>query len=79
MIKVIYENENFIVINKPAGIIVHPSFEKDKRESVSDWLLKNYPDQNTLLYTSEWINYSSSLLCQNIASIFLVGLPFLVP
>ncbi len=44
MITVIYEDENFIVINKPAGIIVHPSFEKDKRESVSDWLLKNYPD-----------------------------------
>jgi len=44
MIKVIYENENFIVINKPAGIIVHPAFEEDNRESVVKWILKNYPD-----------------------------------
>ncbi len=44
MIKIIYENENFIVINKPAGIITHPAFENDKRESVSTRLLKKYPE-----------------------------------
>jgi 23S rRNA pseudouridine1911/1915/1917 synthase len=36
---VIYEEEDFLVINKPAGLIVH-----GEDPSVVTWLLKNYPE-----------------------------------
>lgn len=36
---VIYEEKDFLVINKPAGLIVHGA-----HPSVVDWLLKNYPE-----------------------------------
>ena len=58
-IAVIYEDENFLAIDKPAGVLVHsarvkrkPFFarasasreESDKgKETVVDWLLKHYP------------------------------------
>lgn len=35
----IYEEEDFVVINKPAGLIVHGA-----HPSVVDWLLKKYPE-----------------------------------
>jgi 23S rRNA pseudouridine1911/1915/1917 synthase len=44
---VIYEEPDFLVINKPAGLIVHPVNESDT-ESVVSWLLKNYPEVATV-------------------------------
>jgi RluA family pseudouridine synthase len=46
--KVIYKNKNFIVINKPAGLLVHRSvFNKEdihpEEKTLVDWLLKKYP------------------------------------
>ncbi len=38
-IKIIYEDENILAINKPAGLIVH-----GEGPSVVDWLIKKYPD-----------------------------------
>ncbi len=43
---VIYEEEDFLVINKPAGLIVHPV--KDGEESVVSWLLAQYPEVATV-------------------------------
>lgn len=43
---VIYEEPDFLVINKPAGLIVHPV--KDNEESVVSWLLKSYPEVATV-------------------------------
>src|SRR3989338_5411378 len=47
-IKVIYEDKNFIVINKPAGLLVHQAqFRRrtsNTEPSLVDWLLKNYPE-----------------------------------
>lgn len=45
MISVIYEDKNFVVLNKSAGVLVHrvPG-KKNSEESVVDWLLKNYPE-----------------------------------
>ena len=37
--KVIYKDENFLVLNKPAGLIVH-----GEENSVANWLLKNFPE-----------------------------------
>lgn len=41
--EIIFENENLIVINKPAGLAVHPA-ASIKKATLRDWLLKNYPD-----------------------------------
>jgi 23S rRNA pseudouridine1911/1915/1917 synthase len=37
--KIIYEDENILAINKPAGLIVH-----GESPSVVDWLIKRYPE-----------------------------------
>jgi len=54
--QIIYEDKNFLAIDKPAGLLVHPAkskiknqkskiFEKSGSESVlTDWLLKRYPE-----------------------------------
>jgi len=41
--KVIYQGNDFLVLNKPAGLIVHPVKSSDE-ESVTKWLLKNFPE-----------------------------------
>ncbi len=52
-IKVIYEEVDFLVINKPAGLIVHPVKSADADHGVGDfkqspsvvsWLAENYPE-----------------------------------
>jgi len=40
-ITILYEDENLVIINKPAGIMVHPD-GKTKEKSVSDWVLSRY-------------------------------------
>ncbi|MGB9847811.1 MAG: RluA family pseudouridine synthase [Minisyncoccia bacterium] len=40
-IKIIFENEDFLVVNKPNGLLVH-SAKKDEKTLV-DWLLNRYP------------------------------------
>ncbi len=41
-IKILFEDKNVLVIDKPAGIVVHPD-GKTKTKTISDWLLLNYP------------------------------------
>jgi 23S rRNA pseudouridine1911/1915/1917 synthase len=41
-IKILYEDKNLLVIDKPAGIMVHGD-GKAKTETISDWLILNYP------------------------------------
>ncbi|MFA6251304.1 MAG: RluA family pseudouridine synthase [Candidatus Paceibacterota bacterium] len=41
-IKILYEDKNILVIDKPAGISVHGD-GKTKEETISDWVLSNYP------------------------------------
>ncbi len=42
-IKIIFENEDYAVLNKPAGLIVHND-GRTKEETLVDWLLKKYPE-----------------------------------
>ena len=42
-IKVIFQNENILVINKPKSILVHGD-GKHADYTVSDWILQNYPE-----------------------------------
>src|SRR3989344_3556368 len=39
----VYEDDNLLVINKPAGLIVHPKNATDTQGSVVSWLTKEYP------------------------------------
>lgn len=41
-IKILFEDKNLLVINKPAGIAVHAD-GKMKDATISDWVLENYP------------------------------------
>ncbi|MDQ3076140.1 MAG: RluA family pseudouridine synthase [bacterium] len=41
-IKVLYEDSNILVIDKPGGIAVHPD-GRSKEKTITDWVLKNYP------------------------------------
>ena len=41
-IKIIHEDKNILVINKPAGLMVH-SDGKTKEKTLVDWLVKKYP------------------------------------
>lgn len=41
-IKILYEDSNILVIDKPSGISVH-SDGRTKENTISDWVLKNYP------------------------------------
>jgi 23S rRNA pseudouridine1911/1915/1917 synthase len=43
-IKIIYENENFLIIDKPAKLITHPKNKNDNQESVTKWLINKYPE-----------------------------------
>lgn len=39
---IIFENEDFIALNKPAGLVVHPD-GKTQELTLCDWLLTQYP------------------------------------
>lgn len=43
MVKKIYEDQNIVVVDKPAGLVVHQGAGEHER-TLSDWLIKNYPD-----------------------------------
>ncbi|HEY4525607.1 MAG TPA: RluA family pseudouridine synthase [Candidatus Paceibacterota bacterium] len=42
--KVIYEDSNFLVINKPAGLLVHSVPGKEMGPTLADWAVKHYPE-----------------------------------
>jgi len=41
-IKILYEDKDILVIDKPSGIAVHPD-GRTKEKTITDWVLKNYP------------------------------------
>ena len=42
-IEILYEDDDLLVINKPAGLTVH-SDGRTKEETLTDWLIKKYPE-----------------------------------
>jgi len=42
-ISIIYEEDDFLVINKPSGVLTHPKNENDQSENISSWAVKKYP------------------------------------
>lgn len=44
LIDVLYEDENFIAVNKPTDISVHKSAGNMEDYTVADWILENKPE-----------------------------------
>lgn len=42
-IKILYEDKNILVIDKPSGISVHPD-GKNNENTITDWVMENYPE-----------------------------------
>jgi len=45
--KIVYEDENLLVVDKPAGLVVHPG-AGEHGETLVDWFLSNYPNSINL-------------------------------
>lgn len=41
--EIIYENSDYLVINKPAGLVVHAD-GKTQEATLVDWIMENYPE-----------------------------------
>jgi len=46
-VKILYEDENMVLINKPAGLIVHGDGKREE-ESVAQWMLAHYPESESV-------------------------------
>jgi 23S rRNA pseudouridine1911/1915/1917 synthase len=44
LIKVIYEDADILIIDKPSGLLTHPVNREDKSDSVVGWALKKHPE-----------------------------------
>ena len=42
-INIIYEHEDYIIIEKPSGLLVH-SIKNQEHKTLVDWFLKHYPN-----------------------------------
>ena len=46
--KILYEDNDLLVLNKPAGLVVHPTIATITRPSLAAWLIKKYPFLKTV-------------------------------
>lgn len=42
-IPILYKDDNYVIINKPAGLVVHPD-GKTNEPTLVDWIIKNFPE-----------------------------------
>jgi len=42
--QIIYEDQDLLAINKPAGLIVHPTLSRLREASVASWFCSKYPE-----------------------------------
>jgi len=43
-VEIIFENEDFLAINKPAGLLVHPTNSSGEEKTLVDWIVEKYPE-----------------------------------
>ncbi len=48
--EIIYEDENVLILNKPAGLVVHDDgkVRTEKEKTLSDWVLDHYPEMENV-------------------------------
>lgn len=44
---VIFETKDYVILDKPAGLLVHPT-EKKEANTLADWVLKKYPQMRSV-------------------------------
>ena len=42
-IKIVFENDDLVVLNKPSGVLMHPT-RTSKEDTLMSWVLNKYPD-----------------------------------
>ncbi len=53
-IKIIYKNSNFLAVNKPPGVLVHPAKPDDEDNTLTAWLVKNFPETKEVGDRPDW-------------------------
>lgn len=43
-LKIIYEDEDIMAVNKPSGVLAHKHANSGEEETVADWVLQKYPE-----------------------------------
>src|SRR3989344_6809899 len=43
MIEILFENDDVVAVNKPAGLVVHPD-GKTNEPTLVDWILEKFPE-----------------------------------
>ena len=48
--EIIYEDENTLILNKPAGLVVHDDgkIREEKEKTLCDWVMDNYPEMENV-------------------------------
>src|SRR3989344_2905755 len=46
--QIVYEDNNLLVVNKPSGLITHPKNYEDQQDSLTGWLVEQYPEIKTI-------------------------------
>lgn len=49
-IQVIHEEKDFLILNKPAGLVIHQAKQHHHKYTLIDWLVKQYDTINTIGY-----------------------------
>lgn len=52
-IEILYEDDDVVVINKPAGLVVHPD-GRTQEPTVTDWIISKYPETKEV--GEPWVN-----------------------
>ncbi|MDO8493025.1 MAG: RluA family pseudouridine synthase [bacterium] len=52
-IKILYEDDDVLAIDKPAGIAVHDDADGNQKYTIVDWILENYPKMKKVYEDSE--------------------------
>ena len=76
--RILYEDENVLVINKPAGLMVHGD-GRNKEKTLSDWLIEKYPEIKDVgepwqLPTEEQKDRKTKEQKENLQTIFRPGI-----
>ncbi len=53
-IKIIHKNSNFLAVNKPAGVLVHPAKPDDEDNTLTSWLVRNFPETKNVGDRPDW-------------------------
>lgn len=47
-IKILFEDDDYVVVDKPAGVMVHGDGKENKWPLLTDWFLEKYPDSKNV-------------------------------